>query len=810
MRTIKILITATEELHDEKIQFQTLIEQLNCALGPRGIEIERIKWDPNKDGAIENFKTKMSKCEMCLSLYWRELAKSSEAELKAAYESLKGGQNPKNLYIFFKEPSNEISDALRDFKANFVTEYGHFFCKFENVDTMNLQFILQFETMQNRLPDEQNKLITVSDGKVKVGDEPLVNLDNVPFAALNKDYQRLQKELVELDRQISDTRKALKANPDNEDLEDELMMLRSKRKKLADEFKKYQTHLYDIALGFAKRTGEAMSERMIRAREEFEKGNVIEADRILNMEDMKREAEQEMKQFEQHRKNLELSIEEFLLKSETVMANVELTLSERFDIARDAYEQALSLSKSIKVDSALIAKILQDYGRLMQFFNQMEDAISLDNEALCIYRKLAETNPHEYLCCVADILNNLSILQKTLHQFDKAEKSVLESLAIRRQLAEEDPDIYLPKVAASLNNLGGLQLHLHCFIDAEKSFLEALDVLKKLSSKKSADYMPYLAMTFHNMAVLQEDLNKFSEAESNYQEALEIRAQLADKEPDLYLADMVDTLTNLANLQRRLRHYDEAEASFCEALPYRRIMAKESPEMNMPALVLTLHGMALLQEDIDQYNEAEKNYTEALNIQRKLAELNPNAHIGRLAVLLENVATLYGRQDRYNEAEEKLVEATDILRKLKDAYPEAYLAQYAHTLYNLANLQRLLHKYEESERKHFEVLEIQDKLVKEHQDVFWPDIAFTINNIAAIQADMGRYEEAEKSYLKALEIRRSLAEEYPEVYLRHYGYTLNGLINVQKALRKDDDVEENTKELMSIYYQISYEDSSRN
>ena len=196
MKTIKVLIAATEELHDEKIQFSALVEQLNEALRPRGIELERIKWNPETDGSIEDFMAKMHSCEMCLTLYWRELADQSEEELNAAYQSLKDGHNPQNLYVFFKEPTEELSDALRDFKANFVTNYGHFFCKFENVDTLNLHFILQFEAFQNRLESDDNKLITVSNGKVKVGDKELVDLDNVPFAALNKEYELKLKKIL--------------------------------------------------------------------------------------------------------------------------------------------------------------------------------------------------------------------------------------------------------------------------------------------------------------------------------------------------------------------------------------------------------------------------------------------------------------------------------------------------------------------------------------------------------------------------------------------------------------------------------------
>ena len=130
MKTIKILIAAPEELHNEKIQFSSLIEALNESLVSRGIELERVKWDPDTDGSIEDFMAEVGECEMCLTLYWRELAENAPEELTSADQALKAGKNPKNLYVFFKEPSPDITETLKDFKANFVTNYGHFFCMY--------------------------------------------------------------------------------------------------------------------------------------------------------------------------------------------------------------------------------------------------------------------------------------------------------------------------------------------------------------------------------------------------------------------------------------------------------------------------------------------------------------------------------------------------------------------------------------------------------------------------------------------------------------------------------------------------------
>ena len=481
MKTIKIMIAASEEMHEEKLEFTNLIEHLNEVLEPRGIELKRIKWDPETDGSIEEFKSKLKDCEMCLTLYWRDLAGNSEQELNTAYQELKDGNNPRNLYVFFKEPTEDLTEALKDFKANFVTNYGHFFCKFENVDTMNLHFILQFEAYQNHLRNKDDQLVKVAGGKVTVADKEFVNLDNVPFAALNKEYQRLQKELLELDIQITEVRKRYKEDPDNEDIEDELISIKLKRKELADEFEKYQIHLYDIALNFAKTAGVKYSERMRKARELFELGDAIGADQILNMEEIKHDRQRESEQKKVHEDNLELLMNEFLDKTKTVMANTLFSIPDRFSIACEAYEEALSIAREIHIDEEKLADILFDYAYLNAGFNRMHEAVQLYLEALRIYRSLAESNPDAYMADVANAMNNIANQQRALGRYGEAEKNYQEALRIRRQLSDSNPDVYMPDVAMTLNNLANLKSDLGRHGEAEENCLEGLRIYRQLA-----------------------------------------------------------------------------------------------------------------------------------------------------------------------------------------------------------------------------------------------------------------------------------------------------------------------------------------
>ena len=672
MKIIKIMIAASEEMHDEKVRFSELIGHLNEVLEPRGVELKRVKWNSETDGSLEDYLTKLHDCEMCLTLYWKELTSNSEEELNKAYQQLKDGENPRKLYVFFKEPAEGLSGALKDFKANFVTNYGHFFCKFENVDTMNLHFILQFEAYQNHVQDLQNKLIEVKDGMVMVGDKPFVALNQIPFAAQNKEYARLQRELADFDLQVAKVRARHIANPNNEELEDELFSLRALRKKKAKEFDEYQQHLFGMALQFARLAWEECSQRIRKARELFEAGDAIGADEILNMEEMKRNSERKLKQFEQERQNLELDIEEYRLKADTVMANTLKTISERFAEACDAYEQALTIARSIRHDPEKLSRLLFDYAYLLQNFNRMYEAVDIYTKALEILKRLAAATTDAYLPDVARTLNCLAILQKDLGRYEEAEKGYLESLEILKPLAAANPEAYLPDVATTLTNLANLQSDLARYEEAEKGYIEALEILKRLAAANPDAYFPYVARALNNLANLQSDLSRYEEAEKGYLEALEILKRLAAATPDAYLPYVATTLNNLANMQSDLGRYEEAENGYLKALEILKPLAAATPDAFLFDVARTLNSLAILQSDLGCYEEAERGYLEALKILKRLAGANPDAYLLDMAGSLNSLAILQSNLGRYAEAKQNLTEALGIYENFEKQTPGRY------------------------------------------------------------------------------------------------------------------------------------------
>ena len=120
-----------------------------------------------------------------------------------------------------------------------------------------------------------------------------------------------------------------------------------------------------------------------------------------------------------------------------------------------AYEETKKLfNKLIKLQPT--AKNYFDYAYFLQRFNFIDEAIKAYEEALKIYKKLADKNPKTYLSYVAMTLNNLANLHSDKNEFSQALEEYEEALEIRRKLAKENPKTYLSDVAKTLNNLAVL------------------------------------------------------------------------------------------------------------------------------------------------------------------------------------------------------------------------------------------------------------------------------------------------------------------------------------------------------------------
>ncbi len=240
----------------------------------------------------------------------------------------------------------------------------------------------------------------------------------------------------------------------------------------------------------------------------------------------------------------------------------------RIDAARGHFERALELRQAMQGADASQwdeARTLNNLGNLDRMQSRLDDARRHQQEALTIYRRLAQQNPEAYLPYLAVTLNNVGSIERMQNHPDAARQDYAESLSINRQLAQRDPAKYLPNMAMILNEYGMLDATQGRIDESRAHYEEALKINRELAAQNPSIYRPQLAMTLTNFALLDAYQHRLDDARQLYDEALTIDRQLAAENPDVHQPDLAMTLTNLARVEQLQNRVDDARAHYEEA-----------------------------------------------------------------------------------------------------------------------------------------------------------------------------------------------------------------------------------------------------
>lgn len=407
MKTIKVFVALSNELELERLEIADMIVHLNRILKHRGMEIEL---EPNDVERLEKFSDEnktnnshsmiLQSCEMCIVLYWNSLEDNVKEDLDSAYAKLCSGNNPKKVYVYFKD-ANDITPELKSFKESFATSYGHFFCQFENIDTMKLNFLLQFEAYQNTLSDS---LLEVKESRVVIDGESFVELRNIPFAGNNPEYLHLLK-------QIESTSNRVLKYPDDADFRQELYDLEERRKAM-------EGSLLNTAKLITKLSSTVSSSRFAEAMRLFEKGDNKGANAILNLDEINRDAEANAARIDTAREleadsiaALEANIDEYLLKINTLRNEMETGWVGK---VIEVYEKAINVARN-HISEGRFADLIVDYMSFLSESNQQHLAGTLFDEAILIYRNLAADKMEICEFKLAVTLNNHANFHKKLN-----------------------------------------------------------------------------------------------------------------------------------------------------------------------------------------------------------------------------------------------------------------------------------------------------------------------------------------------------------------------------------------------------------
>ena len=746
MKTIKIFLASSEELDYDRIAFGNLVRRLDDMYEKRGVRIKLFEWEDydsafNDKRKQDEYNDYVRQSDIFLALFHKKAGQFTVEEFDIASKEFKDHASPK-VYTYCKDlkPGEEETPELKEFKERLFKEMGHYWCRYDNRESLQFQFVMQLQLVESSQMDE----VKVEDGVVTINGLPVAKMENLKFAAANEDYLRMQTDIQELRKEIEEmqldlekkqrkleTKRAkLEENPDDEDCQedykekkeevekliDRLQPKLNKYNKLKEDFAKHQELLFNTAKRVAKLQGEEINDRIRRAIDALNEGLVREANTILNeaevdAKNLLNEYKQSKEITEQKRQNLVISIKELSLKASSIMADANILINERIKQAYDIYKLADIIAQEISYDQEKYIEFLWDY------YAFLRDHALYDN-AIEKYNRLIKKCEDFY--------------------------------------GKEHPD-----TARSYNYIGLVYSDLGHYDKALEYYKQALDIREKVLGKEHPD----TATSYNNIGLIYSDLGHYDMAMEYYKQALDIREKVLGKEHP----DTAGSYNNIGIVYYSLGHYDMAFEYYKQALEIReKILGKEHPDT-----ASSYGNIGIVHSDLGNYNKAMEYYKQALRIREKvLGKEHPHT-----AYSYNSIGNVYYALGDYDKALEYHKQALDIKEKvLGKEHPDTAMSYN-----NIGLVYHDLGNYDKALEYFKLALEIREKVLgKEH-----PDTAGSYNNIGILYKKLGNYDKALEYHKKALEIKEKvLGIEHPDTANSYYiiGNIYMNLGNYDKAL----------------------------
>lgn len=798
VKTIKIFLASSEELADERVKFGDFIRGLDDTYEIRGYRIKLFKWEdlPSGDDGRpkqEEYNDKVRECDMFVGLFHTKAGPYTLEEYDTAKAVQKDTGKP-TVYVFCRElEDGEIEDpSLKEFKAKLLKDIRHYPCKYNNSDSLQLQFVLQLLKVENNRWSE----LKVENGSVLLGNTEIARMDNLQFAAKNEDYVKTQQEIFELHDEIAGIQSSLEKkqrklerkkaklaeNPDDvdcqedyedakEEVDDLLQKLQEKidrKNSLKEEFAQYQTALFNVAKRVAQLQSDRITDRMRRAMDAFEAGRVSEANTILDEAeaDAKRDFNdylQSKEITEQKRQSLIKSIEELQLKASTMMADAAIPIEERIEHTHSLYVQADEMAKEIDYDQEDYFFLLLSYSAFLFECGKYKEVYAISKRQLELYDEIyGEEDPEK-----AFLYSSLSSCCIFNGKYDEAIENIYKAMEIIEK--QEEGSFFTAMAYSYIAN---------SFMLCEKPE-EAMTCFERiLKIGENIEMDPEITSFAYN------GIGRCYQERADFQKALEYFLKSSEvKGVDPKFDAMI--FKSLGEVYVALRRFDEAMEQFRNASD---VTEKEYGQRSVVMAAL-YNEMAVAYKEQSEYGKALEYGLQALEIfqenQLEDSFLTAKTH--------NNIGLAYVGLGDYSEA-------LDHFRQALDTHDRLGLETEATGTLNVNSGDAFdgLEDYRKAKTYYEKALEIHRKLGLSNFST-----AGIYNRIGDSFYSLEEYNKALEYYQEALEVHERLGIENADtaLYYSNMGYACNGL-------KKYRDAIEYRKAALDIRLRLGIEDSS--
>ena len=395
-RTISAFLAADDELASDRDAFADAVLNLNDVLSHRGVRVRLRFYDPDRHREM------LESSEMALVLYQTKCGSFAAPELKESYELAREEKNPRRLYVFFRDADGKPLDAdCQTLKDGFAETFGSAPCRFENVDTLSLNFLFALESV---LGDGAGTFVKL-DGRTVVADGLEVgDLTKLPMLEKNAGIAELFSRMEDVTRRFVVQRENCDKNPQDDGLYAELLNLSSEKNRLQDQIDRELKMSFNLAKRLAAISVAQVNETIARARAKVEEGDIKGALEILDgaSSALKRRrllhrAAERAEAEELQIKELKASAEIEYFRVDAVMAYTSMSFEERFRKANGILSSlredvqaffALCVVKNKNDVGAILADTLDQLYRLFDGSNLIDESIQVLWQLVKVYQSV--------------------------------------------------------------------------------------------------------------------------------------------------------------------------------------------------------------------------------------------------------------------------------------------------------------------------------------------------------------------------------------------------------------------------------------
>ena len=490
--------------------FGNFIRKLDKIYEARGMRVEVFEWE-DYDASITDRRTqdeyneKVRESDMFVAMFYTKAGKFTIEEFDVVMDEYRKKGSPK-VYVYCRNLNEgEVeTPELKAFKGRLnEKDNERFWVNYGNQDSLQLHFVQQLLMVENGLIS-----LKLEGDKVMLEGLYVAERANLSFAASYKDYNQMKKEIEELPEKIEKARQLSEKYSNEEELRRDWQEKLSRYNDLKKEFVGLQKTLFETFQRIAKMQREQLSDKLRRATEAFEAGNMERANTLLD--EIECEAEIHYKNLSQDRELIHQDIEAFLLQAKTVMTEVKTPVEERVKQVQTIYAKADKWAKESALPDEKYEGLLDDYSKFLYDYGLYKEAESVLLQLISLREKLYGKEHAD----TARSYNDIGVVYDDQGNYIKALEYHGKAMDIRERVLGSDHH----DTSSSYNNIGLVYYDQGNYAKALEYFRKALDIRERVLG---SDH-PSTATSYNNIGAVYFSQGDYDKALKFYKKALDI------------------------------------------------------------------------------------------------------------------------------------------------------------------------------------------------------------------------------------------------------------------------------------------------